>query len=93
MKHQRNFPSINASQEAARTESLIADLDRIVQILNSDIAEQQVKAADRSRSALPSLAKALVARRDNLIGTITALQQRLDAIKQPSCSRNQLRPG
>ena len=44
MKHQRHFESATASQEALQIGELIADLDRIVQILNSDIAAEEEQA-------------------------------------------------
>jgi hypothetical protein len=58
---------------------LIADIDRIVQILNSDIAgeEEQAGVFDRSQVEYPMLARTLTARRDNLRHTVAALQQRL----------------
>jgi hypothetical protein len=58
---------------------MIADINRVVQILNGDIAaeEEQARIFDRSRVDYPILAMTLVARRDNLLGTIAALEQRL----------------
>jgi hypothetical protein len=40
MKHQRHFET-TASREAAKTKALIADLDRIVQILDDAIAAEE----------------------------------------------------
>jgi hypothetical protein len=79
LKHQRHFELGNRSREALRTRTLIADIDRIVQILNSDIAaeEEQARVFDRSQVEYPMLARTLTARRDNLRHTIAALQQRL----------------
>jgi hypothetical protein len=55
MKHQRHFESANglALREAVQTRILIADLDRIVQIINCDIAaeEEQARVSDRSDAA------------------------------------------
>jgi hypothetical protein len=81
MKHQAQFESLNTWREAAQTKALIADLDRLVGILNVDIAaeEQQARISDRSHREYPILARNLAARRDNLRGTIAALQQRLSA--------------
>jgi hypothetical protein len=82
MKHQRHFESATASQEALQIGELIADLDRIVQILNNDIAaeEEQAQVFERSQPEYPMLARTLAARRDNLRATIAALERRLAAV-------------
>jgi hypothetical protein len=79
MKHQRHFGSTTPPREALRTRILIADINRVVQILDSDIAaeEEQARVFDRSKVGYPMLARALAARRDNLMDTIAALEQRL----------------
>jgi hypothetical protein len=79
MKHQRHFGSATPARDALQTKELIADINRVVQILDSDIAaeEEQARVFDRSRFDYPILARTLAARRDNLLGTIAALQQRL----------------
>ena len=79
MKHQRRFEYGNRSLEVLQTRTLIADIDRIVQILNSDIAAEENEACifDQSQPEYPILARALVARRDNLLGTIAALERQL----------------
>ena len=79
MKHQRHFGSATPARDALQTRLLIADINRVVQILNGDIAaeEEQARIFDRSRVDYPILARTLVARRDNLLGTIAALEQRL----------------
>jgi hypothetical protein len=79
MKHQRHFESSTASRQPAQTRLLIADLDRIVQILNNDIATEEEHAGifDRFHPEYPMLARALAARRDNLTDTIAALEQRV----------------
>jgi hypothetical protein len=79
MKHQRHFGSATPAREALQTRVLIADISRVAQILNGDIAaeEEQARVFDRSRFDYPILARTLTARRDNLLGTIAALQQRL----------------
>jgi hypothetical protein len=81
MKHQHHFESHGPSREALQTRTLIADIDRVVQILNSDIAaeEQQAGVFDRRQAEYPMLARALAARRDNLKGTIAGLERRLSA--------------
>ena len=79
MKHQRHFEDPPYSREAEQTKSLIADLDRIVQIINVDVAgeEERAKVFDTTQPEYPILARALRARRDNLLDTIAALRQRL----------------
>ena len=61
---------------------LIADLDRIVHMLNSDIAaeEERAQVFERCQLEYPILARMLAARRDNLMSTIAALERRLAAI-------------
>jgi hypothetical protein len=79
MKHQRHFGTASPSREAVQTTSLIADIDRIVQILDSDIAaeEEQAGVFDPLQAGYPILARTLAARRDNLKETIAALERRL----------------
>ena len=82
MKQQRHFDYGNRSREALQTRSLIADIDRVVQILDSDIAaeEETARVFNRSQAEYPMLARTLAARRDNLKGTIAALEKRLSDI-------------
>jgi hypothetical protein len=89
MKHQYHFESINVWRETAQTKALITDLDRIVQILNCDIAteEEQTGVSDRSRPEYPVLARALAARRDNLMDTIAALEHRLALTRKRASSQ------
>jgi hypothetical protein len=79
MKHQGQSRRTAELREATQTRTLISDIARIVEILNVDIAseEQAAGVADPARSEYPALARTLRARRDNLLGTISALQQRL----------------
>jgi hypothetical protein len=79
MKHQRHFEYGNRSREALQTRSLIADINRVVQIIDSDIAAEEENAGlfDKSQAEYPMLARTLGARRDNLKGTIAALEKRL----------------
>jgi hypothetical protein len=79
MKHQRHFEYGNRSREELQTRSLIADIDRIVQIIDSDIVAEEENASvfDNSQAEYPMLARTLAARRDNLKGTIAALEKRL----------------
>ena len=78
MKHQHHFGT-SAAREAVQTRALIADLDRIVQILNDAIAaeEQLVGVTDRFQAGYPMHARELAARRDNLRDTIAALERTL----------------
>jgi len=77
MKHQRHLGSLNAVREATQVTNLIADLSRIVDLLNADIAarEQEAGVTDPARPEYPGLARELRARRDNLLETIDALRQ------------------
>jgi hypothetical protein len=81
MKHQYDFgsPDYAALQQAAKLASMISDLDRVVRILDCDIATEEERAgvSDPFSAAYPSLARALTARRDNLKQTIVALERRL----------------
>jgi hypothetical protein len=84
MKTQRYFEmeSENVRREVAQIRTLIVDLDRVVQILASDIAteEERSRVFDRSDPAYSILARTLAERRDNLKITIAALEQRLEDI-------------
>ena len=82
MKHQRHFERANVARGALQIVELIADLDRIVHMLNSDIAaeEERAQVFGRSQPEYPILARMLAARRDNLMGTIAALERRLKAL-------------
>ena len=84
MKHGR-IGDESALREASQIRTLISDLDRIVQILNCDIAteEGRVRVFDRSDVTYPLLARTLAARRDNLRDTIAVFEQRLATIKAP----------
>ncbi|WP_291688550.1 hypothetical protein [Bradyrhizobium sp.] len=67
--------------ETARIETLIANLNRSVELLNVDIdnEEERARVKDVSDPAYPIMARQLRARRDNLNVTIAALRQRLEA--------------
>ena len=77
MKHQLHFET--ATREAVQTRTLIDDLGRIVQILNSAIANEEQRAGifDPFEAAYPMHARKLSARRNNLTDTIAALELRL----------------
>ena len=80
MKHQHHFGTA-ASRESVKTRTLVADLNRIVQIINEAISaeEKQAGVFDPFQSGYPKHARELAARRDNLTETIVALEQRLGA--------------
>ena len=61
-----------------RLSALIADLWWGVQLMNSDILEEEAKAGvfDRQDPSYPLLATNLRVRRENLVSTINALEQR-----------------
>ncbi|MBR0737903.1 hypothetical protein JQ581_13285 [Bradyrhizobium liaoningense] len=61
-----------------RLSALIADLWWRVQLMNSDILEEEAKAGvfDRQDPSYPLLATNLRVRRENLVSTINALEQR-----------------
>ena len=63
MKHQRHFGSATLSRETVQTRSLIADIARIVQILDSNIAaeEEQARVFDPSQAEYPILQDRLYA--------------------------------
>ncbi len=80
MKHQPHFGSASdvTSSELARISGLIGDLDRVVQILNSDIATEEERAGVSAPfdPGYPILARTLAARRSNLKDTIAVLERR-----------------
>ncbi len=81
VNHQSHFGSTRsvALKQAAKVRSLIGDLDRIVRILDSDIATEEERAgvSDPFNAAYPVLARMMTARRDNLKVTIAALERGL----------------
>lgn len=68
-----------ASTQVTTMKSMIADLERIVQVLNIDIctAEEAARVFDRTSPNYPILAQTLIGRRDNLNSTIALLDRRL----------------
>ena len=64
---------------ARKLQALIADLRWRVQLLGSDIQEEEKRTgiSNVSDSAYPILARNLRTRRDNLLATITMLESRL----------------
>ncbi len=80
MKHQRHFdPAPSTSRDVARISALISDIDRIVRILDADIAAEEERTGifDRLDPAYSTLAGSLAARRDNLRETIAVLEERI----------------
>lgn len=80
MKHHSHFEKA-ALWEAMQTKALIADLDRIVQILDETITyeEERVGVFDRFQAGYPLQARELTARRDNVLETIAVLEKYLPA--------------
>jgi hypothetical protein len=68
-----------AFEQAAKVRSLIRDLDRVVRILDGEIAAEEKRSGvtDAFNAAYPVLARMMTARRDNLKETIAALERRL----------------
>ena len=85
MKHMRHFGRATPAREL-QTRALIADISRVVQILDGDIAPEEEKAQifERSQGEYPMLARTLAARRDNLIGTIALLKERPSTLQASS---------
>jgi hypothetical protein len=80
MKQPVRLEHPSPTRRTLQTRRLIADIKRVVDILNSDIAEEEALAGvfDRSRAEYPILARVLAARKENLQSTAASLQQRLD---------------
>lgn len=76
MRHQGQFKKFEPVRDHRRLETLIADLRRVVAILDAEIEfeEQQAGVPDIARPEYPVFARSLRARRHNLTGTISALQ-------------------
>jgi hypothetical protein len=80
MKHKRHFEiDPTALREAATIGAMIADMRRVVEVLNCDLVteEQRMRIKDRADARYPILARQLAARRDNLKVTIATLEARL----------------
>jgi hypothetical protein len=81
MKHQVQYGTdsgIVSKETAKRIRMLIADLNRTVQILETDIAAEEKK---RPQVANPMCARMLDTRRHNLTDTIACLEDRLGTIE------------
>jgi hypothetical protein len=72
-------PSHTVNEKAGRLETMIADLSRVVKILDVDIAteEEQSQIYDQTNAEYPMLARTIVARRENLKATISVLEAKL----------------
>jgi hypothetical protein len=80
VKHPRHFdPSDVELREAWQISALIEDLDRVVQILDCDIATEEERAGvfKPSHRFYPVVARSLAERRKNLKRTVAALEKRL----------------
>jgi uncharacterized protein YqeY len=66
-------------------ETLIIQLSGRVRLLDSDIEaeEERTRCKDRRDAGYSILSRTLIARRDNLSATITALRERLAALEAP----------
>jgi hypothetical protein len=84
MKQPRHFENVSrtAVRQAACIENMIADMQRVAQVLDCDVSteEERVRICDRSDPRYSILARQLAARRDNLRVTIAALEARLSSI-------------
>jgi hypothetical protein len=67
------------SVQALQTRTLIADIRRLVDILNVDIAQEEsmIGVSDPTLPEYPMIARALIARRENLESTLVSLEDRL----------------
>ena len=78
MNFQPRFETMrdSAGREIAALSKMLADLVRTVQLIESDIAneEERARVSDRSDVKYPVLARTLIKRRDNLKMTIAALE-------------------
>lgn len=75
MKHSCDSGTSSSSLQDLQRHRLVADIQRVVEILNVDIAEEEVQAgvSDPARADYPTLARTLIARRENLEQTIASL--------------------
>jgi hypothetical protein len=71
---------------------MIADVRRVVQVLDCDVQteEERSRIFDRSDAHYPILARTLAARRANLNATIIALEARLSSIDAGSSANPSL---
>lgn len=76
-------PLFQSKTSTMQLQALIADLRWKVQLLDSDIQdeEQRARVSDPAALAYPMLALTLRGRRDNLVVTIAALEDRLKSLE------------
>ena len=69
---------LNHPRTTMKLQALIADLGRRVQLLDSDIQDEEKRTgiSNVSNAAYPILARNLRTRRDNLLATITVLESK-----------------
>jgi hypothetical protein len=75
--HHSGTAEPTALRQAAVIRGMTRNLERTVRILSLVAEEQRTGVFDRSELNYPILARTLTARRDNLLETIAALDQRL----------------
>jgi len=94
MKQARNFEKVGRTsvREADCIGTMIADMRRVVQLLDCDVRteEERSRVFDCSGAHYPLLARTLAARRDNLKSTIVALEARLSSIDATSPAKPSL---
>lgn len=76
-------PLFQSKTSTMQLQALIADLRWKVQLLDSDIQdeEQRARVSDPAALAYPMLALTLRGRRENLLVTIAALEDRLKSVE------------
>jgi hypothetical protein len=82
MKHKRHFKiDQTAVRQAATIGAMIADMLRIVDVLDSSVSaeEERTRFRDRADGRYPILARQFAERRDNLKVTIATLEARLSS--------------
>lgn len=79
---QSEMQSRVAAREAAQISTMMADMARVVENLDSEIAaeERRVRVSDPRNVAYPIVARACSARRQNLITTMSVLASRLNSL-------------
>ena len=84
MNMHRHFGISTTSLRDSTIRTLMDDLDRIMRLVEVDIAAEEERAGifDPADVAYPAMAIALATRRDNLKVTIVALKQRLATISE-----------
>jgi hypothetical protein len=86
---------VAASIAVSQIKTLVTSLSRGVQLLDSEIVteEERTQCRDQRNPAYSVLARSLIARRDNLCATITALQEQsvlMETSTMPRAVRDEL---